>query len=78
MDNMDVSDFNKNHLNTLLDKLSKENKQDFLLGDYNIDWLNDNDHQPTNEFLDSLPSNSFKRYILQPTRITLCIILIIV
>ena len=35
--NMDVSDFNKNHLNTLLDKLSKENKQDFLLGDFNID-----------------------------------------
>ena len=45
---MDVSDFNKNHLNTLLDKLSKENKQDFLLGDYNIDLLNDNDHKPTN------------------------------
>ena len=78
MDNMDVSDFNKNHLNTLLDKLSKENKQDFLLGDYNIDLLNDNDHQPTNEFLDSLASNSFKPYTLQPTRITLCIILIIV
>ena len=32
---MDVSDFNKNYLNILLDKLSKENKQVFLLGDFN-------------------------------------------
>ena len=28
---MDVSDFNKNYLNTLLDKLSKENKFFFLV-----------------------------------------------
>ena len=34
--NMDVSDFNKNYLNTLLDKLSDENKKVFLLGDFNI------------------------------------------
>ena len=51
---MDVSDFNKNYLNTLLDKLSKVNKQVFLLGDFNINLINYNDHQPTNEFLDSL------------------------
>ena len=38
-------------LNPLLDKFSKENKQVFLLGDFNIDLLNYNDHQPTNEFL---------------------------
>ena len=67
---MDVSDFNKNYLNTFLDKLSKENKQVFLLGDFNINLLNYNDHQPTNEFLDSLASNSFIPYILQLTRIT--------
>ena len=67
---MDVSDFNKNYLNTLLDKLSIENKQVFLLGDFNVNLLNYNDHQPTNEFLDSLASNSFIPYILQPTRIT--------
>ena len=67
---MDVSDFNKNYLDTLLDKLSKQNKQVFLLGDFNINLLNYNDHQPTNEYLDSLSSNSFIPYILQPTRIT--------
>ena len=42
--NMDISDFNKNYLNTLLDKLSKEIKQVFLLGDFNINLLNYNDH----------------------------------
>ena len=67
---MDVTYFNKNYLNPVLDKLSKESKQVFLLGDFNIDLLNYNDHQPTNEFLDSLASNSFLPYILQPTRLT--------
>ena len=32
---MDVSDF-KNYLNTILDKLLKENKQVFLVSDFNI------------------------------------------
>ena len=67
---MDVADFNKNYFNPFLDKLSKESNQVFLLGDFNINLLNYNDHQPTNEFLDSLASNSFIPYILQPTRLT--------
>ena len=66
---MDVSDFNKSYPNTLLDKLPKENKQVFLLGDFNINLLNCNDHPPINKDLDSLTSNSFTPNILQPTRI---------
>ena len=66
---MDVSDFHKNYLNTLLDKLTKENKQVFLLGDSSTNLLNYNDHQPTDELSDSLASNSFIPYILEPTRI---------
>ena len=62
---MDVAD-----LNPLLDKLSKENKQLFLLDNFNINLLNYNDHQPTNEILDSLASSSFIPYILQPNRLT--------
>ena len=42
--NMGVSDFNKNFLNILLDKLSKENNQDFHLGQFNFNILNYNDH----------------------------------
>ena len=65
---MDVSDFNKNYLNTVSNKLPKENKQVFLLGDFIINLLNYNDHQL--EVLDFLASNSIIPYILQPTRIT--------
>ena len=39
-----------------------------ILGDFNINLLNYNIHSPTNEFLDSLASNSFLPYM--PTRIT--------
>ena len=54
----------------ILDKLSKENKQVFHFGDCNISLLKYSDHQPTNQFLDSLSSTSFIPYVLQPTRIT--------
>ena len=37
---MDVADFNKNYLNSLLDKLSKENNKVFLLSAFNINLLN--------------------------------------
>ena len=66
---MDVLGFN-NHLNQMLQKVSKEQKQFFVLEDFNIDLLNHNVHQPTNDFLDSLASNSIIPYILQPTRLT--------
>ena len=67
---MDVTDFNQNYLNGLLDKISKEEKNIFLLGDFNINLLNYNEHRPTNDFLDSLASSSLLPYILQPTRLT--------
>ena len=40
------------------EKVSKEQKQIFLLGDFNINLLNYNVHQPNNDFLDSLACNS--------------------
>ena len=67
---MDLNDFNSNYLNKLLDKVSKENKTIFLLGDFNVDLLKYESHPPTNEFLDSLSSNMFLPYILLPTRVT--------
>ena len=57
-------------LNPLLDKLSKENKRVFLLGNFNINLLKYNDHHLNNKLLDSLASNSFMPYILKPTRLT--------
>ena len=67
---MDLDDFNKNFLNKLFEKVSTEQKSVYLLGVFNVNLLNCNDHPPTNGFLDSLASNSVIPYILQPTRIT--------
>ena len=67
---MDLNDFNCNYLNQLIENISKEQKSIFLLGDFNVNLLNYNEHNQTNEFLDSLASNSFIHFILKPTRIT--------
>ena len=67
---MNINEFNDEYLNELLDKLSKENKTIFLLGDFNINLLNYDIHPPTNEFLDSLSSYYFLPHILQPSRVT--------
>ena len=66
---MDLTDFNCNYLNQLLENISKEQKSVFLLRDFNVNLLNYNEHNQTNGFLDSLASNSFIPLILQPTRI---------
>ena len=67
---MGLTDFNCIYLVKLLENISKEQKSIFLLGDFNVNLLNYNEHIQTNEFLDSLASNSFIPLILQPTRIT--------
>ena len=64
---MDLANFNCNYLNKLLENVSKEQKSIFLLGHFNVNLLNYNEHNQTNEFLDSLASNSFIPLILQPT-----------
>ena len=57
------------HLNPLLEKLAKEQKTVFFLGDFNVDLLKHEQHKVTNEFLDSLCSKLFLPYIIQPSRI---------
>ena len=56
---VDLTDFNSNYLNNLLEKVSNEHKSVFLLGDFNINLLNYNVHNPTNKYLDSLASSPF-------------------
>ena len=41
---MDLADFNCNYLNKLLENISKEQKSIFLLGDFNVNLLNYNEH----------------------------------
>ena len=47
---MDLADFNCNYLNKLLENISKEQKFIFLLGDFNVNLFNYNEHNETNEF----------------------------
>ena len=55
---MDVLDFKNIYVSQIFEILSKEQKQVFLLRDFNINLLDFNDHQPRNDFLDSLASKS--------------------
>ena len=71
---MDLADFNYNYLNKLLENTSKEQKYIFLLGDFNVNLLNYNEHNETNEFFDSLASNSFIPLIL-PESLAILILL---
>ena len=64
---MDLTDFNGRYLNKILEKNSKEQKPIFLLLNVNVNLMNYNAHNPADEFLDSLVSNSFMPLILQPT-----------
>ena len=56
---MDLIALNCNYLNKLLQNIPKEQKAIFLLGDFNVNLLNYNEHSQANEILDSLYSNSF-------------------
>ena len=67
---MNLNEFNDNYLNISLQKVLKENKNVFLLGDFNVDFLKYDNHAGTNEFIDSLSSYMYLPYILHPSRVT--------
>ena len=67
--NSDVDMF-KDCLNSVLDKIRKENKYSYLLGDYNINLLNVDKHIPTSDFIDSLFAQHYVPLINKPTRVT--------
>ena len=60
---MDLNELNYYYLNPLLEKLAKEQKTAFLLGDCNVDLLKYEHHKVTNEFLDTLSSNMVLPYL---------------
>ena len=72
---MHLTYFNCNYVNKLFDNISKKyNKNLFCYREIVTSWidgnfLNYNECNKTNEFLDSLASNSFIPLILEPTRI---------
>ena len=44
---MDLTNFNCNFLNKLIENISKKQKSIFLLGDFNVNLLNYNEHNQT-------------------------------
>ena len=52
----------------LLDKISSEGEMCSLVGDFNIDLLKSNRNENINQFYNTLTSNFFALYIMQPTR----------
>ena len=66
---MEIKDFNENHLNPLMEKLS-DKKHTFLLGDFNVDLMNTDSDEHTSTYLDTFSSNLLVPHIIHPTRIT--------
>ena len=55
---------------SVIHKISNESKLCTLLGDYNLNLLNLESHNPTGDFVNTLASYFFQPHIIKPTRIT--------
>ena len=66
----EVKDFTNNHMIPLIDKLSNENKDIMIMGDFNVNLINWNYDKNTSTFLGAMLSHSFLPFITTPTRIT--------
>ena len=67
--NRDIVSFNDN-LSITLDRIKRENKLCYLLGDFNINPLNHDSHIHTGECIDLLSTYSFLPRVTRPTRVT--------
>ena len=68
--NIAITEFNSDFLEPLLTKISFENKEVILLGDYNINLLNCESDKNKCNFLELMLYFSFMPQIMNPTRIT--------
>ena len=59
-----------NEVDPMLQTIVKENKDIYIMGDFNIDLLKDDIHRQTHDYLDLIYSNCLMPTILKPTRIT--------
>ena len=65
----DINVFTQKLIN-VLNSIHKEKKTCYLMGDFNINLLNSNIHNPTCEFVDTLYEYNFFPLINKPTRVT--------
>ena len=59
-----------NYMSEILSIVKSENKLMYLMGDYNVNLLNIDNHMLTSEFLEMFYSNSFLPVINKPARVT--------
>ena len=64
--NSDVVQFTT-RINVVLQKIKRENKKCFLLGDHNLNLFNADKHHPTSEFLENMSSCEYIPTINKPT-----------
>ena len=67
---MEVTEFNDVFLQNILEKLSYENKEIIIMGDFNIDILKYDTNSDSATFLDNMYENFLLPYIISPTRVT--------
>ena len=67
--NTNVDKFN-DYINQTMEKISKENKLIFLIGDFNINLLNYESLGETDDFINTMISHYLLPHILHPTRVT--------
>ena len=56
---------------TILNNIKAEGKFCYIMGDFNLNLLNANSHNPTNDFIDLMYSYNFIPLINKPTRVGL-------
>ena len=66
---MNGTDFIDEYLKGIVDKLSNENKKNFIAGDFNFDLLNVATHNESFEFFDTIMSNFLLPVITLPTKV---------
>ena len=67
---MEIEDFNSNYFNMAMNKITNENKNVFLTGDFNIDLMKTGDDTYIDNFFELITTNLMVPHITIPTRIT--------
>ena len=67
--NTEIEKFNK-YIDKIMAKTSKENKLIFCMGDFNVNLLNYDTHNYTDEFINNMISHYLLPHILHRTRVT--------
>ena len=65
----DIDKFNE-HMQEIITKIENEKKLVFIMGNFNINSLNYENHTPTSDFINTFFANHLQPLILQPTKVT--------